>query len=132
MNGAVLGFPLVGTRFLFVVGLSWLSTLAACGEPAAKMRGWVHRTDDEPVAGATVHSFCEPDSTWGEITATTRSDGTFAAEGLGSFNDECRIEVKVKGEPTRGFKAVEYCDERGADDCQTLVAHLVIPEPGAE
>src|SRR5262245_2912803 len=59
----------VGTRWLLPFGivllLSFGTSLEGCGDPSVEMSGWVHRTNDQAVAGAVVHTTCEPDSTWG-------------------------------------------------------------------
>jgi hypothetical protein len=112
----------------FAAALALLPFICQC-DPSLSLDGWVHRADDSPVSGATVRTRCTDEGTYGEASATTKADGTFSAEGTGSVNEDCVIEVLVTGEPTRKFDALDYCTDGNDVSCTTLEAHLAIPPP---
>jgi hypothetical protein len=106
------------------------ATLALClcqCEPVLLVKGSVRRAGALPISGATVKTICPPDdSADGEITTTTDTNGEFSANGTGTINDDCVLEVLVPDEAKREFNAHDFCEHEDDENCRTVIANLVI------
>ncbi len=96
-------------------------------DPVLTISGSVHRTDDAPVAGATVLVDCDEE---GEVSAETKDDGNFESDGIATGSKICKGSVAVEGEPSFHFRPSRYCVESdGGDDCKRMKMDLVIEYP---
>ena len=87
-----------------------VTALGGC-DPGYALTGSARNDSGAPLAGAIAETQC-PQARPSVPTAMANAAGEFAGRGLGSFGDDCTIEVRAGGYASRRFAVPSICTRR--------------------